>query len=114
MYDHAWSKKLDHIDLISGLLKTLQDMAFEVLKSGEMEEIRMKSGILIFFKGDFVTAGIISTKSTHYLRESLQKFVINFENKFEGELKAEVENLTIFKEAQLMIDEIFYIIPFME
>ncbi len=112
LFSHSWVKrKKDDVDLIAPLLQALQSMSFEVLMLGHMTELHLEEGNLMFQKSDHVIVGIISTRSTVYLRSRLSMFIDAFEIEFKKELEKVTPDLTEFQRAKTLVDKIFQAIP---
>jgi hypothetical protein len=112
LFSHSWVKrKHDDVDLVAPLLQALQSMSFEVLKLGHMTELRLEEGNLIFQKSEHVIVGIISSRSTVYLRTRLSIFIDTFEIQFKQDLEAPNIDITQFQRAKVLIDKIFQAIP---
>ena len=112
LFSHSWLKrKKDDVDLIAPLLQALQSMSFEVLMLGHMTDLHLEEGNLMFQKSDHVIVGIISTRSTVYLRSRLSMFIDAFEIQFKQELEKATPDLTEFQRAKALIDKLFQAIP---
>ncbi len=112
VFSHSWVKrKKGDVDLVAPLLQALQSMSFEVLKLGHMTELHLEEGNLTFQKSDHVIVGVISSRSTVYLRARLSMFIDAFEVQFKQELENPNIDLTQFQRAKVLIDKIFQAIP---
>ena len=112
LFSHSWVKrKKDDVDLIAPLLQALQSMSFEVLMLGHMTDLHLEEGNLMFQKSDHVIAGIISSRSTVYLRTRLSMFIDFFEVEFKQELEKPTPDLAQFQRAKAMVDKLFHAIP---
>jgi hypothetical protein len=116
LFSHSWVKrKHDDVDLIAPLLQALQSMSFEVLKLGHMTELHLEEGNLMFQKSDHVIVGVISSRSTVYLRTRLSMFIDAFEIQFRDNLDAMdagISNeISVFQRAKGLVDKIFQAIP---
>ena len=111
IYDHQFSSSDIDEDLLAGLLNALEQMSVEVLKHGELEEIKLTQGILIFVKSEKITVGLITSKSSTHLRDSLNKFAMAFEARFNQLLDMGAPDLNEFNSAIELIDFYFGNIP---
>ncbi len=111
IYDHQFSVSEIDRDLLAGLLSALKQMSLEVLKHGELEEIKFSQGILIFVKAPRITIGLITSKSSKYLRDSLKKFALAFENRYSKILIQNAIDLNQFESAIELIEFFFGNIP---
>ena len=111
IYDYQFSESEIDEDLLAGLLSALQQMSIEVLREGEMEEIKLSEGILIFVKANYTTVGLLTSRSSKHLRDSLKKFITEFEKRYENLLVQDAPNLNQFKTAIELIQFFFGNIP---
>ncbi len=86
LYDYNWSETEIEEQLLAGLLQAVRKMSLEVLKKGNIEEIIFSQGVLIFYQSKNITAGLLASKASKYLKECVEKFTMAFEEKFEEEL----------------------------
>ena len=82
-----------------------------MLHRGELEEVKLSEGILIFVKTNYITVGLITSKSSKHLRDSLEKFAKDFEQRFTDLLVKDVFDLTEFESANQLLDFYFGYIP---
>ena len=111
IYDHQFSISEIDKDLLAGLLSALEQTSIEVLHHGELEEIKLSQGILIFVKANYITIGLITSKSSKHLRDILKKFAKDFERRFTDLLVKDVFDLNQFKPAKELLDFYFGNIP---
>nr|MDO8110197.1 hypothetical protein [Candidatus Sigynarchaeota archaeon] len=112
LYSYTWEKALnEHTELISPLLQALQSMSFEALNMGHLREVHMEEGNLMFKKGQYVIAGIISSRSTMFLEDQLSAFLTLFEIKFADELRNPSIDITKFQSATILVEKLFHAIP---
>ncbi|HME55242.1 MAG TPA: hypothetical protein VKM55_23745 [Candidatus Lokiarchaeia archaeon] len=112
LFTYTWEKShVENSDLLVPLLQALQSMSFEVLSMGQMREIHMESGNLLFRKGEHVIVGIISSRSTMFLQTRLAAFTDLFEIQFRQSLENPMYDLTSFQPAKSLVEKIFQTIP---
>ena len=111
IFDHQFAKADIDEDLLAGLLSALEQTSIEVLHRGELEEVKLSEGILIFVKANYITVGLITSKSSKHLRDSLEKFAKDFEQRFTDLLVKNVFDLTEFESANQLLDFYFGYIP---
>ncbi len=112
VFDHQWSVSTTQGHLLAGLLWGLQSMSFDVIALGEIEEIRMHEGYLLFARGRHVTVGIIARKSTPVLRSKIKEFVRRFEALYMPKDPAVFgETFSDKASAENLVKETFLIIP---
>jgi hypothetical protein len=96
--------------LIGGLLQALQQISFEALEKGFINEIKLDKGVLLIQDGEKSIAGLVSSKSSNFLHGSLKNFLSDFEKKFCGE-KYDPTHADKFSEANQLIKTYFGNIP---
>ena len=113
LFDYKWSETEKDIYLLPRLVLALNQLSIDVLKKGDIEEVILSSGILLFHKSRNITCGLVASKASKYLKGCLERFAIAFEKQFEMELSEmteAVENLPYFL-ANDLVDEIFSGVP---
>ncbi len=83
LYDHDWVESNITETIFTGFLNAVQLMSQEVMDIGGLLDINLEEGILIVRESKLVTVGLVATKSSKLLRESVIKFTRDFEEKFE-------------------------------
>ncbi len=111
IFDHQFALSDIDQDLLAGLLSALEQTSIEVLHRGELEEVTLSEGILIFVKANYISVGLITSNSSKHLRDSLRKFANEFENQFKDLLVRDVFDLNEFKPANQILDFYFGNIP---
>lgn len=110
LFDYKWvSSKIDE-SLLSGLLKALNSISFEVLNQGEVVDLCLEKGAILIQKGANIIVGLLTSKSSNYLTGSLRHFSEEFELRFCGVHynSSQSEN---FKPAEELIKKYFGNIP---
>jgi len=111
LYDYAWTESNVSDALMGGLLQSMQHLSIEVLKSGEIEELNLKSGKLLFQSTQNLLVGLLCSNTSVYLRESFTLFIRNFETMFCKELECKEPNLEVYHKANSLIVKHFPNIP---
>lgn len=111
LYDFAWVDSNINDALMGGLLQSMQHLSIEVLKSGEIEELNLKSGKLLFQSTSHLLVGLLSSNTSVYLRESFKLFIQEFEHEFHCELECKEPNLEVYHRAKNLITKYFPNIP---
>jgi hypothetical protein len=111
LYDFAWIDSNVNEALMGGLLQSMQHLSVEVLKSGEIEELNLKSGKLLFQTTPNILVGLLASKTSVYLRESFKLFIHEFERKFQTELISKEPNHEIYNQTIELIKKYFPNIP---
>ena len=106
-WDIKSSKLKDEQRLLAKYLPLLQQLSQRIGKSLIVEEIKLENEILLFRNGDYITAVLLSEKSTPTLRESLEKFTKSFEEKYIMLLKTGMTDSNYYYKATSLIEEFF-------
>jgi signal transduction histidine kinase len=106
-WDIKSSKLKDEQHLLANWLSLLQQLTQRLGKSLKVEEIKLENEILLFRNGEYITAVLLSEKSTPALRESLEKFTKSFEEKYNMLLKTGMTNSDYYNKATDLIEEFF-------
>ncbi|MFX1396718.1 MAG: hypothetical protein ACFFAS_06695 [Promethearchaeota archaeon] len=108
LFEHDWSllgKK--EMVIFAGFLNAMKVMSEKVLQIGEPVEVKLQKGILIIQDSELITVGLVASRSSKFLRETLAKFSIAFEQKFEKPLKRNEKSVEIYKPAFELIQIYF-------
>ncbi len=112
LFDHDWSKSNISDSIFSGFLNAVQLMSEEVMNIGGLLDINLEEGILILRESTSITVGLVASKSSKLLRESVIKFTNDFEKKFEKELKRSVKEMSQYEGAFELIEKYFSNFPY--
>jgi len=111
LFNFSWdiksSKLKDEQRLLAKWLPLLQQLSQRVGKSLIVEEIKLENEILLFRSGEYITAVLLSEKSTPALRESLEKFTKSFEEKYNKLLITGMTDSNYYNKATELIEELF-------
>lgn len=111
LFNYKWSEdKMDN-EIFSGLLFALQKCSIEVLKKGDMEQIALSDGILIFKKSENITVGLLSSKSSKFLVECVEKFTNEFEKIYSPKITNKVYRADQFNSAIELVEKYFANVP---
>jgi len=86
LFDYKWVESEIQDLLLGGLLQGVKNISVEVLKKGELKEIVLTHGNLLFFLDKNITIGLLVSKTSKYLRKCLEQFSFAFEKKYNKEL----------------------------
>ncbi|MFW9820652.1 MAG: hypothetical protein ACFFE5_13665 [Candidatus Thorarchaeota archaeon] len=111
LFDQDWSKSKISEQVFTGFLNAIQLMSNEVVNLGGVLDIDLKEGILMIHESDYISVGLISTKSSKFLRNALTYFVEDFEKTFEQNLKEGIKDPKKYESAYLLIDKYFANFP---
>lgn len=111
LFNYAWTDLKIEDELVGGLLVGLQQLSLELLKSREIESIKLKNGVLLLKTSNFITAGLVTTSSSSYLRECFYKFIAEFENRNQKMLLNKMLDKNNYIESLTLIKEFFGNIP---
>lgn len=98
-------------DMVCAVLQGLQQMSFEFFKQGSMEQIEFEHGFLIFKKTELVTACVLITRPSKYIRTCLSAFLTEFEARFDANLHNNMGDLSVYAGASDITKRTFYLIP---
>lgn len=112
LYYHDWSESRLNETIFTGFLNAVQLMSEEVMNIGGLLDINLEEGILILKESENITVGLVSSKSSKLLRDSVVKFTADFELKFSRELKNSVSDSTQYEDAFELIDKYFSNFPY--
>jgi len=107
IWDTKSSKLKDEQNLLANWLPLLQQLSQKLGKSLVIEEIKLEDEIILFRNGEYISAVLLSEKSTPALRESLEKFTKSFEDKYYMLLKTGMIDTNYYNEATDLIEEYF-------
>jgi hypothetical protein len=112
LYDHDWSDSEINEILFSGFINAVQHMSKEVMDVGGLLDINMEKGIMILHHSRNITVGLVASKSSKLLRESLLKFSMDFETKFKFELNQSIKDMNAYSGACELIQKYFSNFPY--
>jgi hypothetical protein len=107
IYYHDWSESTLNETIFTGFLNAVQLMSEEVMNIGGLLDINLEEGILILKESKSITVGLVSSKSSKLLRDSVVKFTADFEEKFGRELKKSITNPSQFEATFELIEKYF-------
>ena len=87
-------------------------MSEDVINRGGLLDIHLEDGILIVKESKLITVGLVSSKSSKLLKDSVIKFTTDFENKFERKLKKSVKDMSQYIGAFELIEKYFSNFPY--
>ena len=111
LFYHEWFATELSEDLLSGLISAFQKMSKTILTESEIIGMDLTQGKLIFHQTDNIVAGLISSKSSQFLKRSLMLFANDFESKFKKEFANTVSETTKFSTATELIEKYFPNLP---
>jgi len=86
LFDYKWADSEIPDVLLGGLLQGVKNISVEVIQKGELKEIILTNGTLLFFLDRHITVGLLISKTSNYLRKCLKQFSIAFEQEFDKDL----------------------------
>jgi len=111
LFYHQWFATELNEDLLSGLISAFQKMSKTILTESEITGVNLTQGKLTFDQTDNVVAGLISSKSSQFLKRSLKQFTNEFERIHKKELINTVSDTSKFSDATALIDKYFPNLP---
>ncbi|MFX1575022.1 MAG: hypothetical protein ACFFB0_19970 [Promethearchaeota archaeon] len=112
LFDHDWSKSNINDIIFTGFLNAVQLMSEEVMNIGGLLDINLEEGILVVRESKLITVGLVASKSSKLLSESVVKFANDFEKKFEKELKKSIKDMSQYEDAFELIEKYFSNFPY--
>ena len=114
LYDFQWEKKSDMINdvLYSGMMQGVRTIVKESMNKGDLNEIRTEGAIIIleYNKKAHLACVLASTKSSKTLQKALERFKIEFHEKFSKHFSQRYD-LNLFKDSDSLIKDIFGFLP---
>ena len=113
LFDYKWVESEIQDLLLGGLLQGVKNISLEVLKKGEIKEIVLAHGTLLFYLDKNITIGLLVSKTSKYLKKCLEQFSVAFEKKYKKELTLAVEfvEASRFDQASDLVNFYFPHIP---
>jgi len=111
IYSHEFYPFELQEDIVCGLLQGLQQMSFEMFKQGSMDQIEFERGFLIFERRELVTACVLITRPSKYIRTCLSAFLTEFGARFDVSLRNNTGNISVYAAADDIAKRTFYLIP---
>jgi len=112
LFDHDWSESNISEKIFTGFLNAVQLMSEEVMHIGGLLDINLEEGILILKESERITVGLVASKSSKLLRDSVVSFTTDFEQKFDRELKKSIEDMSAYESAYELIEKYFSNFPY--
>ena len=112
LYDHDWSESNLNEKAFTGFLNTVQVMSEEIMNIGSLVDIQLDEGIVILNKSEYITIGLVASKSSKLLRNAVANFAKDFENKFERLLKKSCIDMNEYQTAYELIEKYFSNFPY--
>ena len=112
LFDHDWSESNIKETIFTGFLNAVQLMSEEVMGIGGLLDINLEEGILILKESERITVGLISSKSSRLLRDSVVSFTTDFEEQFDRELKNSIIDMSSYDSAYELIEKHFSNFPY--
>ncbi len=106
-WDMSTKSSKDEQNLLAKWLPLLQQLSRKIGKSLIVEEIKLENNIILFKHGEFITVVLLSEISTPALRESLDKFVKAFEERYRTLLQTGMTDHLYYNETIDLINEFF-------
>ena len=111
LFDHDWSKSNIKETIFTGFLNAVQLMSEEVMDIGGLLDINLEEGILILKESERITVGLVASKSSRLLRDSVVNFTTDFEEEFDRDLKNSIVDMSSYDSAYKLIEKHFSNFP---
>lgn len=117
IYNHSWFEENSPISdtLFTGMLQGVQLIMKEVLNQGQIKEIKLEQAILMLYrieKYPFVFV-LVTSRSSHILRNSFQAFARKFVQSCGAEL-SRIPDISKFNVADNLVEQCFPNLPIYE
>jgi len=112
LFDHDWSESNISETIFTGFVNAVQLMSEEVMHIGGLLDINLEEGILILKESERITVGLVASKSSKLLRDSVVSFTTDFEKKFDRELKGSIDDMSAYNSAYELIEQYFSNFPY--
>jgi len=112
LFDYDWSELDIKEPIFTGFINAVQLMSEEVMHLGGVLSIDLSDGILILNESEYITVGLITSKSSKLLRDSLIGFSKDFEEKFQKELKNSIIDKKEYVAAYELIEKYLSNFPY--
>ncbi|MCJ7650297.1 MAG: hypothetical protein MUP85_16935, partial [Candidatus Lokiarchaeota archaeon] len=112
LFDYDWSESKITEKIFTGFINAVQLMSEEVMNIGGLLDINLQKGILIVHESDNLTVGLVSSKSSKLLRDSVVRFTRDFESKFKIQLENSIYDMDKYETASELIEKYFSNFPF--
>ncbi len=112
LFDHDWSRSSFNESIFPGFLNAVQLMSEEVINMGGLLDIKLEEGIFTLYKSELISVGLVASKYSKLLRECVVQFTRDFEQKFERELKKQVNDIAQYEGAFELIEKYFSNFPY--
>jgi len=111
LFDYDWSESNVSENVFIGFINAVQLMSEEIMNIGGLLDINLKDGILILHESENITVGLVTSKSSKLLRDSVIKFTFDFEAKFQKQLKESSHDMKEYGAAFELIEKYFSNFP---
>lgn len=112
LFDHDWSESNISEEMFTGFINAVQLMSEEVMNIGGLLDINLQKGILILHDSELITVGLVSSKFSQLLKDSIINFTSDFEQMFKKQLIESCNEPEKYETAYLLIDKHFSNFPF--
>ena len=112
IFNHDWSESEINDTLFTGFINAVQTMSEEIMRIGGLLDINLQDGILIVHDSEYITVGLVASKSSKLLNDSLINFSLDFEKIFERLLKKSCRDMSEYESAYLLIEKHFSNFPY--
>jgi len=112
LYDHDWTDMNITETVFSGFLNAIEIMSEEVMHVGGILDINLNEGILLVTRYEYITVCLLASKASKLLRDCVNNFTNDFENKFKSLLEKSCIDMNEYKSAYEFINKYFSIIPY--
>ena len=113
LFEYTWDTSIKwNTSLFTGLFHGITSLTQETLQQGKLKEINLENGVMLVEnpKNSPIYSILISTRSSRYLRRSLESFTGRFIKRY-PEAERRIQNLQTFKTATDLLMDSFPYVP---
>lgn len=112
LFNYNFTKQPINENLFSGLIKGINDMSAELLREGNLKEIKVAKSILIFRETSDLMVCLFAKKSSKILHDTLERFVIEFEKQFSKFISLKTGEIPDPEDATNLMKKVFPLVSF--
>ncbi|MBY9006974.1 MAG: hypothetical protein KGD63_09455 [Candidatus Lokiarchaeota archaeon] len=112
LFIHHWDNSATNENLFTGFLNAIELMSEELMKLGGLIEIDLQNGNLTLIRTNYIIVGLVASKVSKLLKNSLIEFTSDFDKKFERVLKKSSIDINEYRSAFKLIKKHFPQIPY--
>ncbi len=111
LFDHDWSESEVNEIVFAGFMNAVQLMSEEFVGRGRVLDIQLEEGVILVHESEYITVGLVTSKSSKIVRSALTGFTNDFEETFLKQLKVKNTNMEEYETAYQLIKRYFSNFP---